>query len=83
MSKKSITEIIPEVEAAPAAPAPALVPIAVAAPALRAEVIPCQDCKHWRKPWPKANVGECDVSRRFLASPIYTPGLASCEDAEL
>ena len=82
MSKKSIAEIIPEVEAAPTAPAPMMAaPVVVSAP--RAEVIPCQDCKHWRKPWPKANVGECDVSRRFLASPIYTPGLASCEDAEL
>jgi hypothetical protein len=79
MSKKAIADAISDVT--PVDLAPVMVPPAPPEP-VRVS-IPCQECKFWRKPWPKANVGECDVSRRFLASPIYTPGLASCEDAEL
>ncbi len=78
MSKKAIAEAIPEV-APVEVPPPA--PVAVALATAEREVIPCRNCKFWRKPWPNANVGECDLSRRFLASPIYTPSLASCDDA--
>jgi len=87
MSKKSIAESIP-VETTMMPPAvvttapPVVVPITAPQPQA-ADVIPCRDCRHWRKPWPKANVGECDISRRYLASPIYTPSLASCDEATL
>ncbi len=42
----------------------------------------CEECKHWHKPWPLANVGECGLSRRFLSSPIMTTDLGSCSKAE-
>lgn len=63
--KASVIDQIPTVE-----------PVAV-----QPVMIYCRDCKHWRKPWPKANIGECGLSRSFLASPIHTPSLASCDDA--
>lgn len=67
--KTNVAEDIPVVE-----------PVTAAAP--EPEMIHCRDCKHWRRPWPTANMGECGVSRRFMPSPVMTTDLASCSQAE-
>lgn len=86
MAKKAIAEDSPdEVAAAPAAvilepPAPAS--SFVPDPAPVPETILCRDCKHWRRPWPTSNMGECGVSRRHFSGPQMTTDLATCSQAE-
>lgn len=66
---KPIAEEIPLIEEAPE---PVPIPVQVL----------CNACKHWRRPWPTANVGECALTRRFLPAPIMTTDLNSCSQAE-
>lgn len=89
MAKRAIVEDIPEIAEAPAAvvpepPAPSFVaaPAAVPEPVAVADTVLCRDCKHWRRPWPAANMGECGVSRKYFANPHMTTDLSSCSQAE-
>lgn len=65
-----------------AAPASSLVPVPAPVPEAVADTLLCRDCKHWRRPWPASNMGECGVSRRYFSGPQMTTDLSTCSQAE-
>lgn len=91
MAKRAIVDDIPEVASATSEPETAsapVIPVKAAAPFVPApepepEVVRCQDCRHWsRARAPKATFGECNHTRSFSPSPIWTTDLTTCSAAD-